>query len=451
MKIEDQTKMEIGVDKPENDYSYEVNEKLVSLKSLDPKHNFSIILDELYALEKKARIGGDAISTAKVLASMVKLCFITEKWHVLNEIILIFVKKRSQLKLSIVEMIREAMMFIDKIPDKDQQLKLIETIRTATEGKIFVENERARVSKLLSKIREDEGDISTASKILEDVQVDTFGTMEKREKVEFILEQMRLLIANEDIIKAQIVAKKVNPKVFTENAYLDLKYKYYKLMIQMDRDSSFLKTSKHYQAMVDFEVKILNNEENQNMFIYAILYCILSPFDNEQNDMMIRLSNSKLLDDLPKYKNLLNLFLSNELIDWNLLNIQYKAEFFNLSIFDINTKHGIQCRKEFRNRTIEYNIRTISTYYTKIYLSRLSELLLLNESETEKHLSNLIVGGTIKAKIDRLSGIVNFLLYMDTIEKLNQWSVGLKQLMNSIEKTSHLIEKEECVQKAQFN
>lgn len=452
MKNEDLFKMEVSVDKPDVDFTIEVNAKLQSLESLDCKKDFSTILDELYQLEKKTRTGGDAISTAKILASMVKLCFNTENWNLLNEIIIVFTKKRSQLKLSIIEMIREAMSFIDKIVEKEPKLKLIDTIRIATEGKIFVENERARVSRMLAKLKEDEGDISTAAKILEEVQVDTFGTMEKREKVEFILEQMRLLIANEDIIKAQIVAKKINPKFFNEESYSDLKFNYYKLMIQMDRETSFIKTSKHYQAMIETQNgSYSNHEEAKKMFIYATLYCILSPYDNEQSDTMLRLSKNKLIDDLPRYKSLLSLFLSNELIDWNSLNSQYKAEFLSLSIFDTTTKHGIKCWKELRNRTIEYNIRTVSKYYTKIHLSRLSELLLLNESETEKHLSNLIVGGTIKAKMDRLSGVVNFLLYMDNIEKLNQWSIGLKNLMYSIEKTSHLIEKEECVQKALLN
>lgn len=450
MKLEELTQMEVGPEKPEEDYSAEVDEKLLSLKKLDPKTNFNQIFDELSQLEKKTRVSGDAVSTAKVLKAIVKICVAAEKWNNLNENIIIFVKKRSQLKLSIVEMIREAMSVIDQTPNKEYKLKLIETLRTATEGKIFVENERARICKILATIKENDGDIAAASKILEEVQVDTFGTMEKREKVEFILEQMRLLITNEDFIKAQIVAKKINTKFFNEKEYLDLKYKYYNLMIQMDKDHSFIKTSKHYQAMMDTEDEALDKNEKTRMFICAILYCILSPLDNEQCDMIARLSKNKMLDDLPLYKQLLDLFLSNELIDWNLLNENYKQELLTLPIFDSSTKHGVKCWTQLRNRVIEYNIKTISTSYTKIYLSRLSELILLNEAESETHLSNLIVNGTINAKIDRPSGIVNFFIQKEAIERLNQWSNGLKHLMGSIEKTSHLIEKEECIQKAMF-
>ena len=42
------------------------------------------------------------------------------------------------------------MEFIDSAPDTETKLSVIETLRTVTEGKIFVEVERARVTKILS-------------------------------------------------------------------------------------------------------------------------------------------------------------------------------------------------------------------------------------------------------------------------------------------------------------
>ena len=40
--------------------------------------------------------------------------------------------------------------------------------------------------------------------------------MEKREKVEFILEQIRLCLAKKDYIRTQIISKKVSTKFFDE-------------------------------------------------------------------------------------------------------------------------------------------------------------------------------------------------------------------------------------------
>ena len=48
-------------------------------------------------------------------------------------------------------------------------------------------------------------------------QVETYGSMERREKVEFILEQMRLCLAKKDYIRTQIISKKISPKVFENN------------------------------------------------------------------------------------------------------------------------------------------------------------------------------------------------------------------------------------------
>jgi len=61
---------------------------------------------------------------------------------------------------------------------------------------------------LLSKIREDEGKIDEAVKVLQEVQVETFGTMKKYEKTEYILEQMRLCLKKKDFVRAQIISKK---------------------------------------------------------------------------------------------------------------------------------------------------------------------------------------------------------------------------------------------------
>ena len=47
-------------------------------------------------------------------------------------------------------------------------------------------------------------------------KVETFGSMEKREKVEFILEQMRLCLAKKDYIRTQIISKKISSKFFDE-------------------------------------------------------------------------------------------------------------------------------------------------------------------------------------------------------------------------------------------
>lgn len=56
---------------------------------------------------------------------------------------------------------------------------------------------------------EADGKISEAADILQDVQVEIVGTMEKLEKADFLLEQIRLTLDKNDFVRAEILCKKV--------------------------------------------------------------------------------------------------------------------------------------------------------------------------------------------------------------------------------------------------
>ena len=51
--------------------------------------------------------------------------------------------------------------------------------------------------------------------------------MEKKEKVEFILEQMRLCFETKDYIRTQIISKKISTKYFEAEDTEELKLRYY--------------------------------------------------------------------------------------------------------------------------------------------------------------------------------------------------------------------------------
>ena len=65
--------------------------------------------------------------------------------------------------------------------------------------------------------------------------------------------------------------------------------------------------------------------------------------------------------------------------------------------------------------------------------------------DVEEFLSNLVVNKTVQAKIDRLEGIVNFTQQKDPNDLLNDWSHNINTLMQLVNKTNHLITKEEMV------
>lgn len=63
---------------------------------------------------------------------------------------------------------------------------------------------------LIVKGKEDDNDINEAAKILQEVQVETYGSMDRREKLEFILYQMKIMIRKKDYIRLFVISKKIN-------------------------------------------------------------------------------------------------------------------------------------------------------------------------------------------------------------------------------------------------
>lgn len=102
-----------------------------------------------------------------------------------------------------------------------------------------------------------------------------------------------------------------------------------------------------------------------------------------------------------------------------------------------------RCRRESTADTlnVKQNIRTISKYYTRITVTRLSQLLDLTEPKTESFLSSLVSSKTVYAKIDRPAGIVSFKAPRSGDQVLNEWSSDVGKLMGLIEKSCHLIAK----------
>lgn len=421
------------------------DEKLLLVRELMQKGDINDALDVLYQVEKTTRLGDDAISTGRILVAIARTCYELKDFSRLNDIILTFVKKKSQSKLAVTQMIRECMTYIDDLVEEKEKVALINTLRTATEGKIFVETERARLTKQLAVIQENDDDIAGAAKIMMEIQIETFGTINVTEKLDFILEQMRLLIDTNDSEKAHIYEKKVNRKLFADPKLDYLKIRFYGLMIKLEKDTNYLNTSRYYQCVLDTDSVLEVPERRKKLLTCAILYCILSPYSSEQYDMMMRLNQHKYLREIVDYKDLISLFLANEIIDWNRMRLDYKKHFLLLPMFSTKSSSGIKCWKELRSRIIENNIRVVSMYYSCITMTRLSELLQINQNETEKHLIQLITDGFLKqkAKIDRLSGIINFKMPLNTNDRLNLWANNCGSLMNLLERTTNLINNEQ--------
>jgi len=112
---------------------------------------------------------------------MVEISHSCKEYKALNANIVLFSKRRGLIKEAIKQMVKRALSVLDEM-DYEAKMELIDTLLKVTEGKIFVEKQRARLVLVLAHIREKEGRIAEAAKIIQEVQVETFGAMKKKRK-----------------------------------------------------------------------------------------------------------------------------------------------------------------------------------------------------------------------------------------------------------------------------
>ncbi|RQM07095.1 hypothetical protein DH86_00003868 [Scytalidium sp. 3C] len=458
----------------------------MSSGQLKPDKDFSKDVDKQLPEAQELAKASDLASTSRILVAIVTIAKESGDWSLMNEQVLLLSKKHGQLKQAVTKMVQVVMGFLDSAPNLETKMSTIETLRTVTEGKIFVEVERARVTKILSDIKKDEGDIKAAMDILCELQVETFGSMERREKTEFILAQVALCIENEDWTHAGILSRKISTKYLArkpkktaeqiekekkerqkkidrgeevsdevEDDVTDLKLRYYEQQITLAKhDDKYLDACKHYRQVLDTEAVEEDPNKLHSVLQRIIYYVILAPYDNEQSDLLHRIQKDSRNNEVPLDAQLLKLFTVPELMRWPEVAKIFGPHLCSTDVFDSapgqsDDKKAYQRWEDLRKRVIEHNVRVVAKYYTRIQMGRLTQLLDLTEDETEKYISELVTAKTVYAKIDRPARIVNFAKPRDADDVLNEWSADMKSLLGHLERIDHLITKEEMMARIQ--
>ena len=395
--------------------------------------------------EKTARLSGDISGTTELCVAMVEFCFEANDYPRLNETITMLAKRRAQIKEAVGAMVRKAMEYLEGF-SVAEKLALIETLRAVSEGKMFVEVERARLTKTLAGLLEAKGDLLEARKIMIETVVETLGGMGKREKTAFILEQVRLCLETGDFIRANIMSKKINVKVFNDEELEDLKLTYYTHVVRYHSHShTWLEIFRAYQAM--WGAKSLMEDEagrSRNLKLQCI-YLMLSAYGNEQNEQMHGLAKIPQLAELPMYKELVRLFTTKEVFAFGEVKAALQTELEKLGTFD--AKEVELMLSTFHKRVTEHNIEVIAKYYARITMKRLGEHLELPLALMEEQLCEMVTKKQVYARIDRPRGIVTFQRPKTANALLNDWSSDIGTLLTKLEGACHLIHKENMVHK----
>lgn len=189
--------------------------------TLSHPQNVDAAVDALLAAEKTARLAEDTASTKLAAVAVVDVLARARRWAALGDAVATLAKRRGQAKQVIQAVVRAAAALVlpqaaeggdvamgdggdgalPRPADGAERDALIAALLTVTEGKIYVEIDRARLTRTLAAAKEAAGDIDGAAALLQEVAVETFGAMAKTEKIDYILEQVRLCLDKGDFVR----------------------------------------------------------------------------------------------------------------------------------------------------------------------------------------------------------------------------------------------------------
>ena len=276
-------------------------------------------------------------------------------------------------------------------------------------------------------------------------QVETVGSMEAPEKIDFLLEQMRMCLDNHDYVRAELTAEKVSKKMLLLPEHQERKLSYHRLMIRFyQKKGAYLNCCKSYRAIFDTPVVQADAAQWQDALAHAAIYLLLAPFDNEMSDMLHRIKAEKRLDDLASCKRAYTLFTTTELCAWPL---PFEAEWQAHPVFTVAASAGVLADGAarwalLRTRVVQHNIRVISAYYARITTPRLAELLGLDEATAEEYLSEVVSSKQLVAKIDRPAQIITFAKAPTPATTLNAWAADVQKLLTLVDESCHMINTE---------
>ena len=132
--------------------------------------------------------------------------------------------------------------------------------------------------------------------------------------------------------------------------------------------------------------------------------------------------------------------LNNEVIP--LFSDKLKEQLSGYEPFKKDTENSEIHFKGLERGIIHHNLKVVEMYYTRINIARLATLSNINSAWMEEEISEMVCKGLLRAKIDRISGIVDFRRQMQSHDYMNDWGSDIKALLNLVDETCHLINRE---------
>ncbi len=401
-------------------------------------------------LEKRARLAADQLTGSNTAVLILDLCLEQGDYASLNANVALLCRRRGQFRQVQIATVERACSYVHdkRVSPLAKEIEFIQTIREVAEGRIFLEVERARCTLRLARIYEDEErDLEKACSLIQEEQIESYGEMPKREKFEFILEQMRLAASVNDWIRNNILAQKVTPSMLDEPHHEALKIQYHKARVAYHaRENATLDLARQYLQLYGCPTIREDATAWRSALASAATHVAASPADNLRSDLL----HSLLMDErlgkaLPEHFAFLTALSKPEIVSWPLAETADRAVVVDV---DSLLEKDAFLRPALKSRVVEHNVNVVAKYYDRITFTRLAQLLRLTEDEAERAIARMVTPDAdsevplLIAKMDRPAGIVRFGPKPTANSTMTQWAASIDELLALVDDTTRLVHKE---------
>lgn len=427
--------------------------------------NYDEARSELVAIEKYARNNEKAPLLKSTVEGLLTIAWNSRDTARVIDTFHFILTRRAQQKAAITAAVHMCMGYINTLKDEKDfkgYEELTKSVCQETEGKVFVDLERARIVKDYALFLESSNHLTEATELMQTMHIETFTSLDKKERIDFLIIQLRILLKCKDYVRSLIIANKVNLTTIQGEGFELQRIQYCKLMIdynihQKDYLDCCRKLLMIYNTLTEMkpeQAAELKEEPFIGEFQYchnievtlklAVMFILAAEFIPEKKDMLTIIHDNRQLEEYPKYQEAVRLFLTEEIINCATILPLYTGLFkedccryIEINQEDINTHLELQI--------IQHNIRVVAKYYHTITLERFAELLSITTDILEKQICKAVNEHQIYAKIDRPKKVVTFVKPKDPKEVLQTWSSDIDVLLSIVNDTCFLIETEEMV------
>ena len=400
------------------------------LKSVE--HGWAVVptmatLESLLLKEKDSRIKADSVNNRLALIEIIDYFFDKKTFHDFDQTIVSLSKKRGLSRESFSGAMNHAIDRLQTDNDPSDVVKILESIIQVCNGKVYCEKELIRSSRLLSDVYIKHGDYQKACDTICGIQVEAFGSIDKKTKVEFILMQIELSIKVNDFSRARLMSRKLTLKSLDSIEETAVSLKCIELLTLLCAyDGKYLEGAR----LCIRAAKIAS--ESIQYYCRAVILAVLEESCGQKFDFL----NSVKSDSVnTECRYLISIFTGRDIVTAEEVK---SAILSNIDAFNFVgvVKTNEYLHRLIFERVIEHNILVISKCFSNISLKKLTKILDAPLDEIEALLSSLVYRKELICRVNRILGVVTFDHIHTQTESSN---------LILAQKVCHLISKEELM------